>query len=315
MDGHDLVKACDRAPYAEQEPEAFQRFFSQYHEFKIEGHDRPVGHILNDVVAVFPWTKEHWAIDSEKRTVTLLSPPEATVESRSEIIAQTLTEAVKTNRFSDLKGWRNEQFSIFGTGGVLLAKIERAAASLFGILSYGVHVTAYVKDEDGLRIWVPRRSRTKQTWPLLLDNSVAGGLASGEDPFECVVREAEEEASIPEDVVRARAKACGCVSYIYVGDGSDGGKVGTLQPECEYVYDIQLDADMVLKPCDTEVEEFKLCTVEEVMAAMARGEFKPNCPVVLIDFFIRHGILTPENEKDYLEILARSHRRHILPTV
>ncbi|KAI5307590.1 hypothetical protein KEM55_007905, partial [Ascosphaera atra] len=103
------------APYAEQEPEAFQRFFSQYHEFKIQGHDRPVGHILNDVVSVFPWTEEHWAIDSEKRTVTLLSPPEATVESRSEMIAQTLTEAVKTNRFSDLKGWRNEQFSIFGT--------------------------------------------------------------------------------------------------------------------------------------------------------------------------------------------------------
>lgn len=35
---------------------------------------------------------------------------------------------------------------------------------------------------------------------------------------------------------------------------------------------------------------------------------------VLIDFFIRHGILTPENEPDYIEIVARLHRRFEFPT-
>lgn len=36
--------------------------------------------------------------------------------------------------------------------------------------------------------------------------------------------------------------------------------------------------------------------------------------VVLLDFFIRHGILTPENEPDFIEICSRIHRRFEFPT-
>ncbi|KZZ89479.1 hydrolase, NUDIX family protein [Ascosphaera apis ARSEF 7405] len=311
----DLIKACDRAPYPQHGLKEYESFFARYHAFRIQGCDRPLGYIMNEVVRTFPWPKEHWRINPELRTVTLLTSPNATVEHRSEIIKKTLLAAKALNQFPELKGWRNELFAIYGPNRVLLANIERAAVGLFGIMSYGVHVTAYVEDEKGLRIWVPRRAKTKQTWPGMLDNSIAGGLASGEKPFECMLREASEEASIPEHIVRSRAKACGMVSYIYIGDGSDKGSVGTLQPDNEYVYDLRLDADTILRPCDKEVEEFKLCSVEEVQAAMARGEFKPNCPVVLIDFFIRHGIITPENEKDYMEIVLRSHRHQILPIV
>jgi hypothetical protein len=38
---------------------------------------------------------------------------------------------------------------------------------------------------------------------------------------------------------------------------------------------------------------------------MVAGKFKPNCAIVLLDFFVRHGILTAENEKDYLQIVGR----------
>lgn len=41
---------------------------------------------------------------------------------------------------------------------------------------------------------------------------------------------------------------------------------------------------------------------------MAKGEFKPNCALLMLDFFIRHGILTAENEKDFEEIKSRIHR-------
>jgi hypothetical protein len=34
----------------------------------------------------------------------------------------------------------------------------------------------------------------------------------------------------------------------------------------------------------------------------------------MIDFFIRHGILSAENEPDYLDIVARLHRRMEHPT-
>ena len=42
---------------------------------------------------------------------------------------------------------------------------------------------------------------------------------------------------------------------------------------------------------------------------MHAGEFKPNCGMVLVDFLIRHGIVTPEKEKDFYEIKWKMNRR------
>lgn len=41
--------------------------------------------------------------------------------------------------------------------------MERAACALFGVVTYGVHMTVYERDERGIRVWVPQRARTKQT--------------------------------------------------------------------------------------------------------------------------------------------------------
>ena len=42
--------------------------------------------------------------------------------------------------------------------------IERSAAAAFGLVTYGIHMTVYEKDDDGaVRIWVPTRAKTKQT--------------------------------------------------------------------------------------------------------------------------------------------------------
>ena len=44
---------------------------------------------------------------------------------------------------------------------------------LFGVKRYGVHVNGYSRDENGeLRMWLARRSITKQTHPGKLDNLV-----------------------------------------------------------------------------------------------------------------------------------------------
>lgn len=55
-------------------------------------------------------------------------------------------------------------------------------------------------------------------------------------------------------------------------------------------------------------------TIDEVKAALATSEFKTNSALVMIDFFIRHGIITAENEEHYAEIVARLHRKLPLPT-
>jgi len=92
-------------------------------------------------------------------------------------------------------------------------EMERSAAALFGIVTYGVHMTIYHDSDDGMKIWVPTRARTKQTWGGYLDNSVAGGIPSGMPAFEAIVKESMEEASISEDIVRKHAKAVGAISY------------------------------------------------------------------------------------------------------
>ncbi|OAA68359.1 thiamin pyrophosphokinase-related protein [Niveomyces insectorum RCEF 264] len=225
--------------------------------------------------------------------------------------------------FRVLRAWRDELWPVYGRHGVLLYSVERAATVLFGVLRCGVHMTAYVQEEEednsdnddngekNLRIWVPRRAADKASYPGMLDNTVAGGLMTGEEPFECLVREADEEASLPADVVRRRARAVGTVTYVYITDERAGGEAGYVSPECEWVYELPLPASVVPQPKDGEVESFRLCTVAEVQDQLARGLYKPNCAVVLLDFFVRHGILTRDNEPDYDAIVRRLHR--VLP--
>jgi 8-oxo-dGTP pyrophosphatase MutT (NUDIX family) len=255
-----------------------------------------------------------WNVDPEERALTLVEGN--TTAERSDLIAKTGLALRETGHFKVLAGWRNELYPVYGPGGELLFDMERALSCLFGIVTYGSHMTAYTRGaEDGtIKFWVPRRSYSKSTYPGILDNTVAGGLATGEVPFECIVREAEEEASLPEAYVRPNVKAVGVVSYFHIRGSRAGGESDFLQPEVEYLYELEVPNDMIPKPCDGEVEEFYLWSIDELKVALGRNEFKPNCAVVLIDFMIRHNIITPENEKDYLDISCRLHRKLVFPT-
>lgn len=285
---------------------------SGYFEFKLDGCDSCLGYILPRVVEQFPLTN-NWSKDDKAQTLTFRptqvpSDTEKAAQSRTEVLAGDLQQWREAKVFRVLDGWRDELYPVYGPGKQLLFSMERSASALFGIVTYGVHMTAYTESTDGIRIWTPRRSPTKQTYPDMLDNTVAGGLSSGEKPFDCLIRESMEEASIPADVVK-RAKACGTMTYFYVRDERAGGEVGLCQPECQYVYDLVLPDDVIPKPGDNEAVDFQLLTVGEVKVALAAGRFKPNCAMLLVEFFVRHGILTQENEPDYLEIVTRLHRR------
>jgi 8-oxo-dGTP pyrophosphatase MutT (NUDIX family) len=143
----------------------------------------------------------------------------------------------------------------------------------------------------------------------MLDNTVAGGLSANEDQQNCLVREAEEEASLPEEIT-AQAKLVGTVSYFHISDGRSGSETGLLQPECQFVYDLDLtDKNVVLKPGDSEVEHFELMPARELWAKLLAREFKPNSALVLIEFFIRHGICPVAVDSTYGETVARLHRR------
>lgn len=49
----------------------------------------------------------------------------------------------------------------------------------------------------------------------MLDNTVAGGIPAGYGPFESIVKESMEEASLEEAVVREHARCAGCISYYF----------------------------------------------------------------------------------------------------
>ncbi|KAG8819716.1 hypothetical protein FRC17_010349, partial [Serendipita sp. 399] len=183
--------------------------------------------------------------------------------------------------FGDLiagKMWRFELYPIYSHPFVLDERkvafaMERAATPLFGVVTYGVHLTMYTADH---RIWVPRRAKTKQTFGGMLDNTVAGGIPRGYNAFESMVKECMEEASLEEDVVRPTIKPAGAVSYIYQT------KKGWLQPEVEYVYDLLVppgeegDTKYTPKPFDGEAESFELIPIDVVREKMLAQEFKPN---------------------------------------
>lgn len=50
-------------------------------------------------------------------------------------------------------------------------------------------------------------------------------------------------------------------------------------------------------------------SVSQVISALQAGEFKPNCGLILVNFLVRHSLVTPENEPNYLELMWHMHRR------
>lgn len=209
-----------------------------------------------------------------------------------------------------LSGWRDELYAVYGLNprpgsrNPIAFKLERAACALFGVATFGVHLTAYTTDPGtgALKVWVPQRSSTKATWPGYLDNSVAGGIVAGDLPMESMVRECEEEANLEPSLVEKYIKQTGVLSYCYKWNDDD-----YVSPEVEYVYDLPLPPEVTLQPKDGEVDHFELLTLDEIYDKMRQGKFKPNCVLVLLDFLIRHGRITADTEPSYRQIVAQLH--------
>lgn len=236
------------------------------------------------------------ALLTTKTAVTLDHSNQLTPDQRSDQVAPVLLKLKETETIT---GWRDELFPVNTSyGEEILLTVERASASLLGIKAYGVHVngyTIYSKTNRVKQLWVARRSKTKQTFPDMLDHLVAGGLPSGMDPSICCVKECEEEASVPIELSK-NAKPCGIVTY-------NTDYKGCCKRDILFVYDLELPEDFVPTPNDGEVEGFELLPIEDAMKLVATSnEFKPNVALVLCDFFVRNGLVTPE-EPGYVELV------------
>jgi 8-oxo-dGTP pyrophosphatase MutT (NUDIX family) len=258
-----------------------------------------------------PWTTD-FAVQHEKpRRVTILdsSGGKATAATVNAAFANLVAICVERNLFQVLGGRHSEPFAVAGARYDQPVYVERFATSLFGLTTRGAHLVAYTETPEGMKIWVPRRSPHLFTYPGMLDTTVAGGVKSGASPLHTLVEEADEEASLSEALIRQRVRSRGVISHMGLTGKGFAGEQGLVTPDYIYVYDIELPIDVVPKPHDDEVHAFYSMSVGEVQEALLRGDFKPDSGAVLVDFLIRHGIITPENEKDFVDINVRLHRR------
>ena len=253
-----------------------------------------------------PWPPT-FTIDHEARSVILTAPPAGTslTEHANQAFQAAVDKAIEDDLFTILHKEHSEYFKIVGA--TEFVQVERFAGPLFGIAGRGAHLTGYVRDQDGLKIWVAKRSRHLFTFPGLLDSTVAGGVKASDTPLTCILTESVEEASLQPSYVSSHIVPTGIITLANHNPSS-----GLFHSDMVYVYDLPMPANMVPVPGDDEVEEFVLMGAVEVMERMLKGEFKPNVCCVMIDFLIRHGVIT-EGMEDYEEICARLRRRIPVP--
>ncbi len=223
-----------------------------------------------------------------------LNPDLKTPQQRSDAIAPVLWELHQTGV---IDSWVGELYAVNQAfGETPRCVIERAAVSFFGVRGYGVHLNGLVKKQEGVYIWVARRTKDKPFWPGKLDQMVAGGQPVGIGLMENMIKESEEEAAIPKSL----ASEAKFVSELhYCGEGIRGMNIDTL-----YNYDLWLPESFVPRNTDGEVDEFILMSLEEMAQITETSiEFKDNCNLVNIDLLLRHGVIN-ESHRDYEEITS-----------
>ncbi len=191
---------------------------------------------------------------------------------------------------------RDERCHVFAEWpGRPLLEADRALLPVLGIRGYGVHLNCFVRRGASLFLWVAVRSASCLQYPNLLDTSVGGCLPAGARASSWMAKEAADEAGIGADRM-ANARAAGVTSYARV----DGVR---FRRSVQLNFDLEVDEAFVPRPLDGEVESFHLIRAEEVLERLsATRDFKPNSGLVIIDFLVRHGVIT-HDWPDYVEIV------------
>jgi hypothetical protein len=197
--------------------------------------------------------------------------------------------------------WRNETFDAAPRWGAPpVFRLDRGAVPFFGTRAYGVHLNGYLRQGGNLWLWVGRRSADKQVAPNKLDNLVAGGIGNGHGVDETLLKEGEEEASIPTSLL-SHAISASAVSYRMETN------LG-IRDDVMFVYDLEMPADFVPKNRDGEIVHFELMPASAVLERIrTTSDFKFNVNLVILDFAVRHGLLRPD-EPEYLDVATGLHR-------
>ncbi len=242
-----------------------------------------LAHRLTKFAGIFKVTTRAVALDA-----TLVD-----VADRTAAVAEVMTILVREGYAPPL---RQESFPVVRHfGGPEFLRLDRSAVPLFGVRAFGVHVNGIVYTPSGSKLWIGRRSRTKKVEPCKLDNLTAGGIPADISIMDNLIKECSEEANIPK-TLSEKARPVGAISYCM--ENGQG-----LQSDCMFCFDLHLPAAFVPRNADGEMESFTLMPVPDVIEKVRTTEaFKLNVNLVILDFAIRHGFVTPA-EPDYMDLL------------
>lgn len=278
---------------------------ADYYYFVIQVYPRPFGYMHKSILSGLNLPSA-WIINHSKRLLTMNLAE--SFHDRTQIMRATLSQAVKEGAPTSPQKFYDESLRLVSATGEHVLDLDRSGLDPFSIVSLSAHKIGYIKSGDETRYWVPKRSASKETVPNRLDSTVAGVIRSGETPLDCMVRKIALEASISKEYIKDHIRSCGTVSY-QMAITSKG------LPGCQHIishlYEMEFSPHLVPVP-DDEVEKFTLMTLDEVKMALMEGEFVANRALVWLAYFIRHGIMTPENEPNFLQICERLHRKHDL---
>jgi hypothetical protein len=259
----------------------------------IAGGDR-VGLLRRDNAEALRQFREIFAVEQDK--VRLLVRGDVGVVSRS--VDSVVDALVAENR---VPKWRNETFDVAPRWGAPpVFRLDRGAVPFFGTRAYGVHLNGYRREGETLSLWVGRRAPDKKVAPDKLDNLVAGGVGNGHGLNATLLKEADEEASIPPSIAE-RAIPVGAVSYRMETEGG-------IRDDVLFVYDLEMPAGFVPQNRDGEIVHFELMPASAVLDRVrSTDDFKFNVNLVILDFAVRHGVLRPD-DPEYFDVATGLHR-------
>lgn len=160
----------------------------------------------------------------------------------------------------------------------------------------------------------------------------------GDTPFDTILRESSEEALLDTEYVSTYARSVGTLPFPHrqassplsnslstypdthhaSSSGPSGGnsydhRLSTGRNQSHYIlpglyflYDIELPSDGSVVPqtniLDGEVQSFTLMDLQQVLQGLLEGKFKSSSAMAVVDWLIRHGHVTEENDTRFAEV-------------
>lgn len=235
----------------------------------------------------------------EKDALRLANEP-SSVSGRSEALRAVLHQLIKNGLVAKE---RHELYSVATSfKDEPLALADRALMPALGFKAYGVHCNGFVREGRSFKLWVGRRALDSATEPGKLDHMIAGGQPHGLSVMDNLAKEAHEEAGVP-PALAAAARPVSSISY-------NLGSASGIRRDTLFVFDLEVPPDFTPRNQDGEVQGFTLMRAEDVLENLfTRDDFKFNVNLVLIDFFIRHGMIRPD-EPGYHELCLGLRQPH-----